>query len=110
MQPAKQARQRAEVILKVRAGRMTAAQGARLLGMSRKTYYQWEQRALAGMLQQLADRPAGRPRQTRDPEKARLRRQVGKLAQRLKRLEQTAKLRGLLRQWERLDAKKNARH
>jgi DNA-binding XRE family transcriptional regulator len=50
MQLAKQARQRAEVILKVRAGRMTAAHGARLLGVSRKTYYQWEQRALAGML------------------------------------------------------------
>jgi len=110
MQPAKQARQRAEVILKVRAGRMTAAQGAQLLGVSRKTYYQWEQRALAGMLHQLADRPSGRPRQTRDPEKARLRRQVGKLEQRLKLLEQTAKLRGLLRHWERMDAKKNARH
>ena len=109
MQPAKQARQRAEVILKVRAGRMTATQGAELLGVSRKTYYQWEQRALEGMLQQLGDRPTGRPRKTRDPEKARLRRQMAKLEQRLKLFEQTAKLRGQLRHWEQMDAKKNAR-
>jgi transposase len=109
MQSAKRARQRAEVILKVRAGRMTAAEGAQLLGVSRKSYYEWEQRGLAGMLQQLADRPTGRPRQTRDPEKARLRRQMAKLQQRLKLFEQTAKLRGQLRHWEQMDAKKNAR-
>jgi len=102
MSPAKQARQRAEVILKVRSGRMTAAQGARLLGVSRKSYYQWEQRGLA-------DRPAGRPSRPRDREKERLRRELSRMEQRLIVLEQTAKLRNRLRQFDRQDAKKNAK-
>ena len=109
MSPAKQARQRAEVILKVRSGRMTAAQGARLLGVSRKSYYQWEQRGLAGMLRHLADRPAGRPSRPRDREKERLRRELSRMEQRLIVLEQTARLRNRLRQFDRQDAKKNAK-
>ena len=110
MSPAKQARQRAEVILKVRSGRMTAAQGARLLRISRKSYYQWERRGLSGMLRQLADRPVGRPARVRDRVKERLQRELSRMEQRLIVLEQTAKLRGRLRQWDRQDAKKNARH
>jgi len=34
-----QARQRAEMILKVRGGQITAQEAARALGISRKTYY-----------------------------------------------------------------------
>lgn len=109
MNAPQRARQRAEVILKVRAGRMSVAEGARILGLSRKSYYQWEQRGLAGMLEQLVDRPAGRPERPRDREKERLRRKLQRLQQQVLRLEQTAKLRGRLRQWDRLDAKKNAR-
>ena len=44
------ARQRAEVIFKVRSGQMTATEGAQLLGISRQQYYQWEQRALQALL------------------------------------------------------------
>jgi excisionase family DNA binding protein len=40
------ARLRAEVIMKVRCGLMTAQQAAEYLGVSRKTYYKWEQRGL----------------------------------------------------------------
>lgn len=57
----KTARHRAELILQVRAGNMTAEQAARELGVSRKTYYKWEERGLASMLQGLEDRPPGRP-------------------------------------------------
>jgi transposase len=52
---------RAELILKVQGGEMTATEAARQLGVSRKTYYEWEKRGLAGMMEALADREGGRP-------------------------------------------------
>jgi len=47
--------------MKVRCGLMTATQAAKLLGISRKTYYKWEQRGLAALLDGLQDQTAGRP-------------------------------------------------
>ena len=55
------ARQKAEVIMKVRCGLMTASQGAQELGVSRKTYYRWERRGLSGLLDGLCEKKAGRP-------------------------------------------------
>jgi transposase-like protein len=52
---------RAELILKVQSGQMTAKAAARELGVSRKTYYVWERRALAGLMEAVADREGGRP-------------------------------------------------
>ena len=52
---------RAEVIMKVRAGLMTATEAAKKLGVSRKTYYKWEQRGLAALIEGLQDQPSGRP-------------------------------------------------
>lgn len=52
---------RAEVILKVQSGQMEATAAAKELGVSRKTYYKWEQRALAGLISAVADREGGRP-------------------------------------------------
>jgi hypothetical protein len=43
------ARQRALVILQVRNGALTAKQGAARLGVSRKTYYEWEDKSLRAM-------------------------------------------------------------
>jgi transposase len=60
-QTEEQARQRAAVIWRVRSGAITARQAARELGVSRKTYYQWEARAMEGMLAALKNQPAGRP-------------------------------------------------
>jgi len=57
----KKARQRADIIMKVRSGIMTATQGAAALGVSRKTYYKWENRALGAMLDGLENRDTGRP-------------------------------------------------
>jgi transposase-like protein len=55
------ARKRARIIMKVRCGLMTAAEAAQQLGVSRKTYYKWEQRGLAGLLNGLCEKKAGRP-------------------------------------------------
>ena len=60
------ARQRAEVIMKVRCGLMTASQAAEQLGISRKTYYKWEQRGLSALLDGLSDQSPGRPSQPVD--------------------------------------------
>jgi transposase len=40
---------------------MTATEAATLLGVSRKTYYKWEQRGLAALLEGLQGKAAGRP-------------------------------------------------
>jgi transposase len=40
---------------------MTAAQAAARLGVSRKTYYKWEQRGLAALINGLSDHEPGRP-------------------------------------------------
>jgi transposase len=66
------ARRRAELIMEVRSGRLTATDAAKALGVSRKTYYQWEKRALEGMIEALENRGAGRPMSPSDPEKERL--------------------------------------
>jgi transposase len=70
------ARLRAEVIMKVRCGLMTAREAACLLGVSRKTYYKWEERGLAALLSSLTDLASGRPCQPVDSEKQSLEQQL----------------------------------
>jgi transposase len=55
------ARLRAEMIMKVRCGLISARQAAERLGVSRKTYYKWEQRGLSAMLDGITDQSPGRP-------------------------------------------------
>lgn len=50
------------VILQRLAGTLTALEAARQLGISRKTYYEWEARALRGMKAALEPNRPGRPR------------------------------------------------
>lgn len=60
-------------ILEVVSGRLTATQAAEQMGVSRKTYYEKQDRALTAMLDALKDRPTGRPRTcVEDPEKEEL--------------------------------------
>ncbi len=92
------ARQRAQLIMQVRSGILTAEAAARQLQISRKTYYKWERRALRAMVEALGNRDQGRPPQPRDPEKAALRRQMTELQAKLAVLEQTEQLRQLLAQ------------
>jgi transposase len=94
------ARHRAELILKVRSGQLTAKAAAQMLGISRQQYYQWEQRALRALLQALEDQPKGRPKNTIDPDKQALQQQVNQLQQEVRHFEQKEKLQKLLKQWQ----------
>jgi len=100
------ARLRAEVIMKVRAGQLTATEGAALLGVSRKTYYEWETRGLGGMLQQLENHPAGRPANPVSPKEEALEAEVAQLKKELNIAKQTAEVRAVLRAMELASAKK----
>ncbi len=75
------ARLRAQVIMKVRCGLMTASQAAEKLGVSRKTYYKWEQRGLSALLVGLEDQSPGRPCQLVDKEKQAMEKQLEKAHQ-----------------------------
>jgi len=66
------ARRLAEAIIKVRAGEMTAREATRSLGISAKTYYKWEKRALQALMGALREQPGGRKLPPRDPEKEEL--------------------------------------
>jgi transposase len=96
----RKARQRAELILKVRSGQLTATAAAQSLGISRQQYYQWEQRALRALLTALEDQPRGRPKNKIDPDKLALQQQVHQLQAQLRRFEQKEKLQQLLKQWQ----------
>ena len=105
------ARQRAAVIFQVRSGQMTATAAARMLGISRQQYYQWEKRALSALLSALENQPTGRPKTPTDPEKEKLRRRVQLLEQQVQQQAQKEQLRQLLSRWATKDklppAKKN---
>ena len=107
--PQAQANQRALLILQVQAGQITATEAARQLGLSRKSYYQWEQRGLAALLQSQEQQPPGRPPKETDPEKEQLRRQVTQLQAQVTELEQIMELRRTVQQLQASDAKKNSR-
>jgi len=75
----RKAQERAALIVRVQAGQISAVEAARQLGVSRKTYYKWEARALAALVGSLEDREGGRPESPQDEEKDRLREEVGEL-------------------------------
>ena len=95
-QDKKLARERALVILQVRSGALTAQEGAKLLGVSRKTYYEWEERSLKAMALALENRPAGRPSVLVDEEKETLRERVRELEKKLDLAEKTLEVKELL--------------
>lgn len=94
------ARERALVILRVRSGAMTAKQGAQALGVSRKTYYQWEDRALKAMALALENRVAGRPSGSTDEEKETLRQRIRELEKKLDLAEKALEVKELLAAYE----------
>jgi transposase len=98
------ARQRAQLIMQVRSGVLSAQEAARQLGISRKTYYKWERRALAAMVEALGNRDRGRSPRPIDLEKEALQRQTQALQAQLDVLQQTERIRQVLAQPD----KKNA--
>jgi transposase len=92
----KLARERALVILRVRSGALTAKEGAKLLGVSRKTYYEWEERSLEAMALALENRSAGRPPAFVDEEKEALRDRIQELEKKLYVAEKTLEVKQIL--------------
>ena len=90
------ARQRALVILQVRSGALTAKEGAERLGVSRKAYYEWEEKSLRAMALALENRPAGRPPVTVDEEKEALRERIQELEKKLYLAEKTIEVKEIL--------------
>jgi transposase-like protein len=88
--------QRAALILQVRSGQLTAEQAARQLGISRQTYYKWEQRALQALLTALEDQPTGRPKGESDPEKEALQTRVQQLEEQVQLFQEREKLRQMV--------------
>jgi len=108
----KLARERALVILRVRSGALTAKQGAQEMGVSRKTYYEWEERALKAMALALENRVAGRPSVSTDEEKDSLRQRIRDLEKKLDLAQKSLEVKELLAAYEEFrdrGAKKNRR-
>ena len=102
----KLARERAAIILQVRSGALTATEGAERLGISRKTYYQWEDRALQAMALALENHAPGRPPVPSDAEKEELQSKVRDLEKRLYLAEKTIEVKDLLSAYDLHEAKK----
>jgi transposase-like protein len=102
----KLARERAAIILQVRSGALTVTEGAGRLGISRKTYYEWEDRALEAMAQALENHAPGRPSIPSDTEKEELQRKVRDLEKKLFLAEKTIEVKDLLSAYDLHEAKK----
>lgn len=100
------ARRRAELIVQVQSGRMTATEAARQLGVSRKTYYQWERRALSGMVEALRGKTGGRPSKPKDPEREKMQKRLSELEAQERMREQVEHIRSELKQAESAAQKK----
>lgn len=96
---------RATVIFAVRSGQITAEEGARRLGVSRKTYYEWEKRALEAMTAAMEDKAPGRPSIPQDEEKQRLQAENAELRNKLFVAEKTVEVRDMLHAYELQNAK-----
>jgi len=96
----KLARERASIILQVRSGALTATEGAERLGVSRKTYYEWEDRALEAMALALENHPPGRPPILLDAEKEEFQEKVRDLEKKLYLAEKTIEVKDLLSAYE----------
>ena len=100
------ARERASIIVQVRSGALTATEGAERLGISRKTYYEWEDRALQAMALALENQAPGRPPVSLDTEKEELQRRVRDLEKKLYLAEKTIEVKDLLSAFDLHEAKK----
>jgi transposase len=94
------ARKRAAVIFAVRSGQITAEEGAKQLSVSRKTYYEWERRALQAMTEALENGASGRPGTPRDEEKEQLQQEIAQLQDKLFVAEKTVEVRDMLHAYE----------
>lgn len=87
-----------QLIMQVRGGMLNATDAARQLGVSRKTWYEWETRAINGMMEALQPKKPGRPSSQAGPETQRLRSEISSLQQQVQILEQRYQVQKLLRE------------
>lgn len=92
--------QRAKVVFAVRSGQITAEEGARQLGVSRKTYYEWERRALQALTEAMENKAPGRPTIPQDKEIQHLQEQVVELQNKLFVAKKTVEVRDMLHVYE----------
>ena len=91
------AMRRADLIMEVRAKTKSLAAAAEELNISRKTFYEWEERGLTAMVEALMDREPGRPmKPPPDLERIRLEKQLQEQQQEIAKLRQAAHIRELL--------------
>lgn len=95
--------ERLRLVVQVLSGQMKATEAAAKMGVSRKTYYKWERRALSAMKEALQEKDAGRPSAVVDEEKEALRREIEELKKELLLLEQKLHIRDALSQSTCLD-------
>jgi len=88
---------RMQLLLEVLNGRITGVQAAQRLGVSRKTWSEWQARGTQALCLALSDRPMGRPVRPRDPEKDGMRRELQRREHRIRHLEAALQLREDLR-------------
>ena len=93
-------RERASVILQVRSGVLTATEGAKLLGVSRKTYYEWEERALKAMAGTFENCPVVSPPVPIDEEKETLEERVRELEKKVSLAKKTVEVKEMLAAYE----------
>ena len=93
----KEVRERTVVIMKVQGGILTATDAAKQLGISRKTYYELEARALSGIMQAINPGQTGRPKNAVDPEKLAMQKEINsKYELNLKRASSGSKKQGFI--------------
>ena len=96
----------AEKIIAVRSGKLTATEAAQQLSVSRKTYYEKENRALAAIMEALRDQPGGRPPQKTDEGQEDLQRKVKTLEEENLLLRSTLRIRDVMQPAEAEGGKK----
>ena len=89
---------------------MTATEAAKELGVSRKTYYKWEQRGLAALMDGLEDQTAGRPETDREIfREAEFEKQLSKLKQDNELLQKKMELKDIAHQMKLNEEKDKAK-
>jgi len=89
---------KSNLILQVLSNQKTASEAAQQMGVSRKTYYKWENRVLTAIRTSLEEHPGGRPRQSVDLEKVALLKEQARLQARVQELEQILRIHALLQE------------
>lgn len=100
MEDADKAKERLSVVVRVLSGQMSVTEAAATLGISRKSYYEWQERALSNMQEALTDRPAGRKRMPVDAEKEQLKELVETLSMKLELAQKTIEVKNIIAAFE----------